>query len=58
LPNRHAGVGRHPENEANRGEIWIPAKWAAQVRDDGVLPRLVTAQQGEVLTMTYDSEDF
>jgi hypothetical protein len=25
FPIRHAGAGRHPENEANRGEIWIPA---------------------------------
>jgi hypothetical protein len=40
LQIRHAGVGRHPENEANRGGIWIPAQRAAQVRDDGVLPSL------------------
>jgi hypothetical protein len=58
MPDLRGPLGRHPENEANRGGIWIPAKWAAQVRDDGVLPRLVTTQQGEVLTMTYDSEDF
>jgi len=38
LPNRHAGVGLHPENEASKGGIWIPAQRAAQVRDDGVLP--------------------
>jgi hypothetical protein len=25
FPICHAGVGRHPENEVNRGGIWIPA---------------------------------
>jgi hypothetical protein len=38
FPIRHAGAGRHPENEANRGGIWIPAKRAAQ--------------RGELLVMT------
>jgi hypothetical protein len=52
FPICHAGAGRHPGNEANRGRIWIPAKRAAQVQDDGVLHRFVTAQRDELLAKT------